>query len=164
MAHKKAGGSTNNGRDSNSKRLGVKCYGGQRVTSGSILVRQRRHSHPRRQQCWLGAGLHPLRHVRRRGQVRMGRKGAPPGQRLSYCPIVVIKKSLRDLRMKTDIHPQFFNATVTCACGTHSRPGPPSAAYGWKYAATANPFYTGEQRIVDTQGRIERFNRRFNRR
>ena len=41
MAHKKAGGSTNNGRDSNSKRLGVKCYGGQRVTSGSILVRQR---------------------------------------------------------------------------------------------------------------------------
>ncbi len=41
MAHKKAGGSTNNGRDSNPKRLGVKCYGGQRVTGGSILVRQR---------------------------------------------------------------------------------------------------------------------------
>ncbi len=41
MAHKKAGGSTNNGRDSNAKRLGVKCYGGQRVTGGSILVRQR---------------------------------------------------------------------------------------------------------------------------
>lgn len=41
MAHKKAGGSTNNGRDSNPKRLGVKCYGGERVTGGSILVRQR---------------------------------------------------------------------------------------------------------------------------
>jgi large subunit ribosomal protein L27 len=41
MAHKKAGGSSSNGRDSNSKRLGVKRYGGQRVTSGSILVRQR---------------------------------------------------------------------------------------------------------------------------
>ena len=41
MAHKKAGGSTNNGRDSNSKRLGVKPYGGERVTSGSIIVRQR---------------------------------------------------------------------------------------------------------------------------
>ena len=41
MAHKKAGGSTNNGRDSNSKRLGVKRYGGERVTSGSIIVRQR---------------------------------------------------------------------------------------------------------------------------
>ena len=41
MAHKKAGGSSNNGRDSNPKRLGVKRYGGQRVTGGSILVRQR---------------------------------------------------------------------------------------------------------------------------
>ena len=41
MAHKKAGGSTNNGRDSNAKRLGVKRYGGERVTCGSIIVRQR---------------------------------------------------------------------------------------------------------------------------
>ncbi len=41
MAHKKAGGSTNNGRDSVSKRLGVKRFGGQVVTAGNILVRQR---------------------------------------------------------------------------------------------------------------------------
>lgn len=41
MAHKKGTGSTRNGRDSNSKRLGVKRYGGQEVTAGSILVRQR---------------------------------------------------------------------------------------------------------------------------
>jgi large subunit ribosomal protein L27 len=41
MAHKKAGGSTHNGRDSNPKRLGVKRYGGQKVTCGSILIRQR---------------------------------------------------------------------------------------------------------------------------
>ena len=41
MAHKKAGGSTRNGRDSESKRLGIKAYGGQRVTAGSIIVRQR---------------------------------------------------------------------------------------------------------------------------
>lgn len=41
MAHKKGTGSTRNGRDSNSKRLGVKRYGGQAVTAGSILVRQR---------------------------------------------------------------------------------------------------------------------------
>src|SRR5438093_3925800 len=40
MAHKKAGGSSRNGRDSNSQRLGVKRYGGQFVTGGSILVRQ----------------------------------------------------------------------------------------------------------------------------
>ena len=41
MAHKKAGGSTRNGRDSNAQRLGVKRFGGQWVTGGSILVRQR---------------------------------------------------------------------------------------------------------------------------
>jgi large subunit ribosomal protein L27 len=41
MAHKKGGGSSVNGRDSNPKRLGVKCFGGQKVTAGSIIVRQR---------------------------------------------------------------------------------------------------------------------------
>jgi large subunit ribosomal protein L27 len=41
MAHKKAGGSTNNGRDSESKRLGVKKFGGETVTAGSIIIRQR---------------------------------------------------------------------------------------------------------------------------
>lgn len=41
MAHKKAGGSTRNGRDSESKRLGVKKYGGESVVAGNILVRQR---------------------------------------------------------------------------------------------------------------------------
>jgi large subunit ribosomal protein L27 len=41
MAHKKAGGSSKNGRDSNSKRLGVKKYGGEAAIAGNILVRQR---------------------------------------------------------------------------------------------------------------------------
>ena len=47
MAHKKAGGSTRNGRDSESKRLGVKRFGNQKVKAGNILVRQRgTHFHP----------------------------------------------------------------------------------------------------------------------
>ncbi|HWN30019.1 MAG TPA: 50S ribosomal protein L27 [Burkholderiales bacterium] len=41
MAHKKAGGSSRNGRDSQSKRLGVKCYGGELISAGGIIVRQR---------------------------------------------------------------------------------------------------------------------------
>jgi large subunit ribosomal protein L27 len=41
MAHKKAGGSSKNGRDSESKRLGVKCFGGEQVAAGNIIVRQR---------------------------------------------------------------------------------------------------------------------------
>lgn len=41
MAHKKAGGSTRNGRDSNAKRLGIKRFGGEKISSGSIIVKQR---------------------------------------------------------------------------------------------------------------------------
>ena len=41
MAHKKAGGSSRNGRDSIGRRLGIKCYGGESVISGNIIVRQR---------------------------------------------------------------------------------------------------------------------------
>ena len=51
MAHKKAGGSSKNGRDSNGQRRGVKRYGGERVTAGSILVRQ------------LGTRIHPGENV-----------------------------------------------------------------------------------------------------
>jgi len=53
MAHKKSGGSAKNGRDSKSKRLGVKRFGGQIVSAGSILVRQR------------GTKLHPGQNVKR---------------------------------------------------------------------------------------------------
>ena len=53
MAHKKAGGSSRNGRDSHSQRLGVKVFGGGKVTAGSILVRQR------------GTRYHPGRNVGR---------------------------------------------------------------------------------------------------
>jgi large subunit ribosomal protein L27 len=53
MAHKKSGGSAKNGRDSESKRLGVKRFGGQLVTAGSILVRQR------------GTRFHPGKNVKR---------------------------------------------------------------------------------------------------
>ena len=55
MAHKKAGGSTRNGRDSNPQNLGVKRFGGQVVTAGTILVRQR------------GTKIHPGRNVGRGG-------------------------------------------------------------------------------------------------
>lgn len=55
MAHKKSSGAAKNGRDSQSKRLGVKCYDGQTVTAGSIIVRQR------------GTRVHPGLNVKRGG-------------------------------------------------------------------------------------------------
>ena len=54
MAHKKAGGSSKNGRDSNSKRLGVKRFGGQTVKPGEIIIRQRGYQYPSRRKCWHG--------------------------------------------------------------------------------------------------------------
>lgn len=54
MAHKKAGGSTSNGRDSNPKMLGVKRYGGQLVKTGEIIVRQRGTKFHAGKNCGLG--------------------------------------------------------------------------------------------------------------
>ncbi len=73
MAHKKAGGSTRNGRDSESKRLGVKRFGGQAVAAGSILVRQRgTHFHP---GVNVGCGKDHTLFAKTDGVVEFVRKG-----------------------------------------------------------------------------------------
>lgn len=73
MAHKKAGGSTRNGRDSESKRLGVKKYGGQQVIAGNILVRQRGTKfHPGRN---VGLGRDHTLFATSNGQVKFEAKG-----------------------------------------------------------------------------------------
>lgn len=83
MAHKKAGGSTKNGRDSVSKRLGVKRFGGQQVSAGSIIVRQRGTKfHP---GPYVGVGKDYTLFARADGEVRFSRRG--PQQR-RYVEIV----------------------------------------------------------------------------
>ncbi|MFT5417700.1 MAG: large subunit ribosomal protein L27, partial [Gammaproteobacteria bacterium] len=73
MAHKKAGGSTRNGRDSESKRLGVKCYGGEDIPAGSIIVRQRgTHFHP---GLNVGCGRDHTLFAKIQGIVRFDTKG-----------------------------------------------------------------------------------------
>lgn len=74
MAHKKAGGSTRNGRDSQSKRLGVKRYGGEKVSAGSILVRQRgTHFHP---GVNVGCGKDHTLFAKTDGQVQFVTRGS----------------------------------------------------------------------------------------
>ena len=58
MAQKKGGGSTRNGRDSNPKMLGVKAFGGELITAGAIIVRQRGTKFPSRHQCRSGQRPH----------------------------------------------------------------------------------------------------------
>ena len=77
MAHKKAGGSSRNGRDSESKRLGLKVYGGEVVNAGSILVRQRgTQFHPGQN---VGIGKDHTLFAMATGQVRYSKHG-PKGK------------------------------------------------------------------------------------
>ena len=81
MAHKKAGGSSRNGRDSQSKRLGVKVYGGERVNAGQILVRQRgTRVHP---GANVGMGRDHTLFARVNGQVEYRIRGAGDKQTVS---------------------------------------------------------------------------------
>jgi large subunit ribosomal protein L27 len=83
MAHKKAGGSTKNGRDSHSKRLGVKRFGGQAVLAGNILVRQRgTPMHPGEN---VGIGTDHTLFALVNGRVHFKRKG--PNHRM-YVNVV----------------------------------------------------------------------------
>ena len=75
MAHKKAGGSTRNGRDSESKRLGVKRFGGQVVEAGTIIVRQRGTRF--RPGAGVGVGRDHTLFATQKGAVKFELKGLP---------------------------------------------------------------------------------------
>jgi len=75
MAHKKAGGSTRNGRDSESKRLGVKLYGGQLAVSGNIIIRQRGTEYRAGENVQMGRD-HTLFAVAD-GHIKFEEKGKP---------------------------------------------------------------------------------------
>ena len=74
MAHKKAGGSTKNGRDSHSKRLGVKRFGGEQVLAGNIIIRQR--GTPVRAGSNVGVGTDHTLFAKVSGKVQFQRRGA----------------------------------------------------------------------------------------
>ncbi len=65
--------------------------------------------------------------------------------------------------MKTEIHPDYYpEAVVTCSCGDTFTIGATKPAIKVEICSSCHPFFTGEQRIVDTEGRVERLKRRFN--
>ena len=84
MAHKKAGGSSRNGRDSESKRLGVKRYGGQAVIAGNIIIRQRGTAyHP---GDTVGMGKDPTPFALTDGTVQFSVKGAQKRRVVTIVP------------------------------------------------------------------------------
>ena len=84
MAHKKAGGSTRNGRDSHSKRLGVKRFGGEHVLAGNILVRQR--GTPMRAGDGVGIGTDHTLFAKVTGKVAFQKKGEEGRTFVSVIP------------------------------------------------------------------------------
>lgn len=85
MAHKKAGGSTRNGRDSHSKRLGVKHFGGEFVKAGNIIIRQRgTHYHAGSN---VGIGKDHTIFALIEGAVKFVRKGPKLRQYVSVMPV-----------------------------------------------------------------------------
>ena len=65
--------------------------------------------------------------------------------------------------MKADIHPQWHDdALVTCSCGQTYVTGSTKPEIKVEICGSCHPFYTGEQRIVDTEGRVERLKRKYN--
>jgi len=64
--------------------------------------------------------------------------------------------------MKKDIHPKYIDTTVHCACGAdfQVRSAVENAKVG--ICAKCHPFYTGKQKLIDTEGRVDRFRRRYN--
>ena len=65
--------------------------------------------------------------------------------------------------MKQGIHPKYQQATITCACGNVIKTGSTLENITVEICSACHPFFTGKQKLVDTGGRVEKFNRRFNR-
>jgi large subunit ribosomal protein L31 len=63
--------------------------------------------------------------------------------------------------MKTEIHPKYIETTVTCACGNTWKTRSTRESVHLDVCSNCHPFFTGEQRIVDTAGRVERFKKRY---
>jgi large subunit ribosomal protein L31 len=63
--------------------------------------------------------------------------------------------------MKTDIHPQYVECTITCACGEaiHTRSTRPQIRV--EICSKCHPFFTGKQKLVDTAGRVEKFQKKY---
>ena len=65
--------------------------------------------------------------------------------------------------MKADIHPKYVNSTVHCACGETWQTRSTKPEIRLEICSNCHPFFTGKQKLVDTAGRVERFNRKYGR-
>ncbi len=63
--------------------------------------------------------------------------------------------------MKADIHPNYPEVTISCACGATFQTKSTVGNYSVEICSACHPFYTGKQKLIDTAGRVERFKRKY---
>jgi len=64
--------------------------------------------------------------------------------------------------MKKDIHPKYGKSIISCACGNSFETGSTKKSMKVEICSVCHPFFTGKQKIIDTAGRVERFNKKYN--
>jgi large subunit ribosomal protein L31 len=67
----------------------------------------------------------------------------------------------REEVMKPEIHPQYQDSTITCACGAQYPTRSTRASFSVDVCSACHPFFTGKQRMMDTAGRVERFRKKY---
>lgn len=83
---------------------------------------------------------------------------------LAYSISVIINKIYKeDFGLKEGIHPEYMEATIICACGNKIETRSTKKEIHVEICSNCHPFYTGKQKIVDTEGRVERFKRKYGR-
>ena len=75
------------------------------------------------------------------------------------CALLAYEKEVND--MKEGIHPKYEQTTIRCACGNTFTTGSTKKEIRVEICSKCHPFYTGKQKLVDTGGRVDRFNKRF---
>ncbi|MCH7781426.1 MAG: 50S ribosomal protein L31 [Acidobacteria bacterium] len=63
--------------------------------------------------------------------------------------------------MKKDLHPEYYEIEVTCACGNSFKTGSTLPEMKVEICSACHPFFTGKQKLIDTAGRVERFQKRY---
>jgi large subunit ribosomal protein L31 len=88
----------------------------------------------------------------------------PVYDRLSYSVSLRVKFSTgAGDKVKPDIHPKYMNSTVHCACGETWQTRSTKPEIRLEICSNCHPFFTGKQKLIDTAGRVERFNRKYGR-
>lgn len=77
---------------------------------------------------------------------------------ISFLKLVSI---FQGVAMKEGIHPKYFDVVATCVCGNSVQLGSTKNAIRVEICSNCHPFYTGQQKIVDTEGRVDRFVKRY---